>query len=286
MLIGQQLRQFRLDAGYSQQTLAEQINVSRQVISKWETDKSAPDLNTLVVLAKLYNVSLNTLLGVETVTKPNSFFGRLRQHWHLAESENTKPLSDLGRIMQQPEQHYVDLAQQFSVTLTDVTVTSDGQTMPANWRQARSPYLIVLEPRQICLKQTDVLKVMPAKVVKQLATTEIRTIHYAVMQTAGPSTIGGLQGIGHAYRAIVTVDTKQSVAPYYITNQDFLQLAKVLKAYAQQEHVQFDDQMALLPYFMTHDTTDCFNYLEVHYSKLAEKVGVPAESAGQAVYRW
>ncbi|ANY13478.1 hypothetical protein BCY75_05535 [Latilactobacillus curvatus] len=74
MLIGQQLKQFRLDANYSQQTLAEQINVSRQVISKWETDKSAPDLNTLVVLAKLYNVSLNTLLGVETVTKPNSFF--------------------------------------------------------------------------------------------------------------------------------------------------------------------------------------------------------------------
>lgn len=36
--------------------------------------------------------------------------------------------------MQQPEQHYVDLAQQFSATLTDVTVTSDGQTMPANWR--------------------------------------------------------------------------------------------------------------------------------------------------------
>ncbi|MFP6536668.1 hypothetical protein QN289_03345 [Latilactobacillus curvatus] len=31
-------------------------------------------MNTLVVLAKLYNVSLNTLLGVETVTKPNSFF--------------------------------------------------------------------------------------------------------------------------------------------------------------------------------------------------------------------
>ena len=54
MLIGQQLKQFRLDAGYSQQTLAEQINVSRQVISKWETDKSAPDLNTLVVLAYVY----------------------------------------------------------------------------------------------------------------------------------------------------------------------------------------------------------------------------------------
>lgn len=71
MLIGQRLKQFRLDAGYSQQTLADQINVSRQVISKWETDKSAPDLNMVVALAKLYNVSLNTLLGVETVTKAN-----------------------------------------------------------------------------------------------------------------------------------------------------------------------------------------------------------------------
>ncbi|KRM21181.1 helix-turn-helix domain-containing protein [Latilactobacillus graminis] len=285
MLIGQQLKQFRLDAGYSQQTFAEQINVSRQVISKWETDKSAPDLNTLVALAKLYNVSLNTLLGVETVTKPNSFFGRLRQHWHLAASENPKPVSDLGRIMHQPERHYVDLAQQFSAALTDVSVVSDGQTMPAHWRQARSPYLIALEPRQICLKQTDVLKVMPMKVVKQLATPEIRAIHYAVMQTAGPSTVGGLQGIGRAYRAVVTVDTKQSVVPYYITNQDFYQLAKVLKAYTQQEHIQFDDQMALLPYFRTHDTTD-FNYLDAHYSGLAEKVGFPSESIGQVVYRW
>ena len=83
----------------------------------------------------------------------------------------------------------------------------------------------------------------------------------------------------------MTVDTKQSVAPYYIT-RSFLQLAKVLKAYAQQEHVQFDDQMALLPYFMTHDTTDCFNYLEVHYSELAEKLGFQRRNAGQAVYRW
>lgn len=286
MLIGQRLKQFRLDAGYSQQTLADQINVSRQVISKWETDKSAPDLNMVVALAKLYNVSLNTLLGVETVTKANSFFGRLRHHWHLVESENTKTLPDLGRIMQQPEQYYGDLVQQFTAALTDVAVTSDGQTMPAHWRQARSPYLIELKPSKICLKQTDFLKVMPAKVVKELAITKIRAIRYAVMQTAGPSAVGGLQGIGHTYRAVVTVDTKQSVVPYYITNQDFYQLAKVLKAYTQQEHIQFDDQMALLPYFMAHDTTDCYEYLEEHYSELAEKVGFPTEIAGQAIYRW
>lgn len=48
MLIGQRLKQFRLGAGYSQQTLADKLNVSRQVISKWETDKSVPDLNNFI----------------------------------------------------------------------------------------------------------------------------------------------------------------------------------------------------------------------------------------------
>ena len=287
MLIGQRLKQFRLGAGYSQQTLADKLNVSRQVISKWETDKSVPDLNLLVGLAQLYNVSLNELLDVETVTKSGSLLTRLRQHWHLSETEETVPLSALGQLIQKPERYYVDLRQQFSETLTDVAVIRDGQTMPTHWRQTRTPYLITLAPHQISLKQTDYLKVMATKMVKQLATTAIRAVHYAVFQTAGPTAgIGGLPGIGHAYRAIVTIDTKQSLVPYYVTNQDFYQLAKVLKAYAQEEHIQFDDSMGLLPFFMAHDTTACYDYLETHYSELAKKVGFPTESAGQAVYRW
>lgn len=287
MLIGQRLKQFRLGAGYSQQILADKLNVSRQVISKWETDKSVPDLNLLVGLAQLYNVSLNELLDVETVTKPGSLLTRLRQHWHLSETAEMVPLSDLGRLIQKPERYYVDLRQQFSETVTDVAITSGGQTMPAHWRQTRTPYLITLAPHQISVKQTDYLKVMPAKMVKKMATTAILAVHYAVFQTAGPAAgIGGLPGVGHAYRAIATIDTKQAVTPYYIANQDFYQLAKVLKAYAQEEHIQFDDQMGLLPVFMAHDATACYDYLEAHYSELAKKVGFPTESAGQAVYRW
>ncbi|AUX12235.1 XRE family transcriptional regulator [Latilactobacillus sakei] len=287
MLIGQRLKQFRLGAGYSQQILADKLNVSRQVISKWETDKSVPDLNLLVGLAQLYNVSLNELLDVETVTKPGSLLTRLRQHWHLSETAEMVPLSDLGRLIQKPERYYVDLRQQFSETVTNVAVISGGQIMPAHWRQTRTPYLITLAPHQISVKQTDYLKVMPAKMVKKMATTAIRAVHYAVLQTAGPAAgIGGLPGIGHAYRAIVTIDTKQAVTPYYIANQDFYQLAKVLKAYAQEEHIQFDDQMGLLPFFMAHDTPACYDYLEAHYSELAKKVGFPTASLGQAVYRW
>ncbi|XEO93429.1 helix-turn-helix domain-containing protein [Latilactobacillus sakei] len=192
MLIGQRLKQFRLGAGYSQQILADKLNVSRQVISKWETDKSVPDLNLLVGLAQLYNVSLNELLDVETVTKPGSLLTRLRQHWHLSETAEMVPLSDLGRLIQKPERYYVDLRQQFSETVTDVAITSGGQTMPAHWRQTRTPYLITLAPHQISVKQTDYLKVMPAKMVKKMATTAIRAVHYAVLQTAGPAAgIGG-----------------------------------------------------------------------------------------------
>lgn len=77
MSIGQRISKLRKEKGYSQEYVAERLNVSRQAVSKWETDNSAPDTYNLIALAKLLDVSVeyiatgikeseNGVLGAET----------------------------------------------------------------------------------------------------------------------------------------------------------------------------------------------------------------------------
>ncbi len=65
MEIGKRLRETRERKGLSQQEVAEKLHVTRQSISRWETDKSCPDLENLVILGKLYQTSIDNLLEVE-----------------------------------------------------------------------------------------------------------------------------------------------------------------------------------------------------------------------------
>lgn len=60
------LYEYRKANGYSQEELAEKIGVSRQAISKWERSESSPDTDNLIALAKLYGVSVDTLLTGES----------------------------------------------------------------------------------------------------------------------------------------------------------------------------------------------------------------------------
>lgn len=55
--------ELRTKAGLSQEALAEKIFVSRQAVSRWETGETIPNTETLKLLSKLFDVSINTLLG-------------------------------------------------------------------------------------------------------------------------------------------------------------------------------------------------------------------------------
>lgn len=49
--------------GLTQEALAEKIYVTRQAVSRWETGETLPNTETLRLLSKLFDVSINTLLG-------------------------------------------------------------------------------------------------------------------------------------------------------------------------------------------------------------------------------
>ena len=81
-MISMNLKRLRKEHQYTQENVAEKINVSRQSIAKWENGESTPDIDTLIKLSKLYNVTLDNLVnhsedksGIGIPPKGKYFFG-------------------------------------------------------------------------------------------------------------------------------------------------------------------------------------------------------------------
>ena len=55
--------QLRTKKGFSQEELAEKVFVTRQAVSRWENGETVPNTDILKLLSKLFDVSINTLLG-------------------------------------------------------------------------------------------------------------------------------------------------------------------------------------------------------------------------------
>lgn len=62
MDLGTKLKQARQGRNMSQQQLAERLGVSRQTVSNWETNRSYPDIVSIITISDLYGVSLDTML--------------------------------------------------------------------------------------------------------------------------------------------------------------------------------------------------------------------------------
>ena len=62
MELGKQIKMHRQKAQLSQEELANRVYVSRQTISNWENDKSYPDVNSLVLLSEIFQISLDKLI--------------------------------------------------------------------------------------------------------------------------------------------------------------------------------------------------------------------------------
>ena len=70
MRLGETIYRLRTEKGMSQGELAEALSVSRQSVSKWETDGATPDLEKLIKLSELFGISLDTLVkGREPATE-------------------------------------------------------------------------------------------------------------------------------------------------------------------------------------------------------------------------
>ena len=64
-LLGKKLKELRLEKGLSQKKLGELLGICNQTVSFWELGSREPDLDMLVELSKLFDISVDYLLGLK-----------------------------------------------------------------------------------------------------------------------------------------------------------------------------------------------------------------------------
>lgn len=60
---GTRLGRIRKENNYTQETIANKLNVTAQAVSKWENDITSPDIDTLIKLADIFNITIDELVG-------------------------------------------------------------------------------------------------------------------------------------------------------------------------------------------------------------------------------
>lgn len=59
----EKLYELRKEKGFSQEELADKLNVARQTISKWENGTTTPDTNNLIELSNIFEISIDDFVG-------------------------------------------------------------------------------------------------------------------------------------------------------------------------------------------------------------------------------
>ena len=80
MTFGERLFKLRKEKGLSQESLAEQLNTTRQAISKWENNQGYPETEKLLMLSNIFGVSVDSLLKENTEHTTKIFL--LILHFH------------------------------------------------------------------------------------------------------------------------------------------------------------------------------------------------------------
>ena len=65
MTFAEKLKSIRKKAGLSQEQLAEKLGVSRQAVTKWETETGIPDIENMMAISALFDISFDELLSNE-----------------------------------------------------------------------------------------------------------------------------------------------------------------------------------------------------------------------------
>lgn len=72
-MLGQTLKKLRENCGYTQQQVADALNLERSTYTYYETGKTTPDINTIVKLARIFNVSYIDIFEQEERDQTRSF---------------------------------------------------------------------------------------------------------------------------------------------------------------------------------------------------------------------
>ena len=83
MTLGERIRDERKKRGLSQEELADILNVSRQAITKWETDRGIADIANLIRISEEFEISLDELIKGDNSVKRKIIYDNSMKRWHL-----------------------------------------------------------------------------------------------------------------------------------------------------------------------------------------------------------
>ncbi len=112
MNIHLKIQELRKNAGLSQEALAEQLGVSRQAVSKWESGINIPDIDKIIALSKIFGVSLSELL--------------------TGEKEETSSAEAAAESAPVPDEKYEELLQQHLMQV-DAMLKESGRKKRSGW---------------------------------------------------------------------------------------------------------------------------------------------------------
>ena len=155
MTLGEKIREARRKCGFSQEQLAEKMAVSRSAVAKWETDKGLPDVGNLKVLARLLNVSVDSLLDEEAEEGT-----LIREDFNLAAYGYGCSRVKKDRMVREKYPDaviYPLLGQQDPESLTRWDFAADCRTSPLDRvkNTGKAFYLMEREGRQYLVTVTD-----------------------------------------------------------------------------------------------------------------------------------
>jgi transcriptional regulator with XRE-family HTH domain len=99
MDLGERLKYLRKQQHWTQEQLAQYLNISRSQISKWENGDLLPDVQSLQKLSNLYNVSIDFLIGRDSSKKE---LLREVRRWYQTDDISEKTLDIINYLKQNP----------------------------------------------------------------------------------------------------------------------------------------------------------------------------------------
>lgn len=126
--IANRLVNLRKEKGFSQEQLAEKIGVSRQAVSKWERSEASPDTDNLIMLARLYEVSLDELLRTEDEIPQPEEIEQPEEQPPQAETEEKEDLPE-PPTEEQPQETPVENAEEAPAEQSAPEINNIGETI-------------------------------------------------------------------------------------------------------------------------------------------------------------
>lgn len=113
MTFGSRLRKLRISAGMTQAQFADMIKLSKTNVSKYETGVLEPNLDTVVLICKLFSVSADYLLGINNesqypqIQSDERFDKMLECFFHLSEDSQEKVL-EYTQLLKEHEENLTE----------------------------------------------------------------------------------------------------------------------------------------------------------------------------------